>query len=1243
VGVRFLIGRAGTGKSTQCAEQIRAAMASDPLGGSLFWITPEQATFTAERLLLTGGRGQGAVRGSFRAQVVSFQRLALLIARQLRLIGGAGGAGKNARPMEDLSRIVLLEEMVMERKGELQIFAAVADRPGFIEKLDTTLRELRQHGQTGASLRETVSKAGVDVVTFRKVSDLALLLDAWEGVVERVEAWDFERVMHRAALEADKAPLVTGGDGARVWVDGFSALSALEIRLLVALGLHAADVTITLQADPESPGMKSLRGTTSEAIDAGVFARTERLHRRLIDAFRKHHVEIVGTEFLRKAHRFAVPALGRLEADLFREGERAEPRKKSDTRGPVATTLFSALEGAGPEVPEGLEIWECSDPETEVRVAAQAIRDMVTVSPGQKSPPLRYRQVGVIVPDLDGYQDAVRRIFTEHRIPHFIDQRRSIAHHPLVELLRSIVAIATGRWDQDELLLYLKTGLAGVAEGDVALVENYVLAHGIDHVQWSSEWRWFAPNQKEDEEVVVPEEAREMLERVNGVRKKVWGDLRAWMEVAESKMPVAASDYARGLKAMLDRLRVEAQVEEWVRLAREGAEARDVELAQVHEQAWRQIVELLEMLEQLLANRERTLEQFEKLLATALETMTLGLIPPTVDQVLVSSVTRSRVPELKVAFVIGAVEGQFPKVLSEDPILSDLQREVINATSPFPIGEGSDRQLIEMPFFDYAALTRASHRLVVSYPLADRQGRAVAKSRYIARIRDLFSMEEGAVPQIIERKLDAGSRMDVEHIGTLDDLLTGVVSWARNEIRRRRETLEAPEGGVVPEQGPSLAPLYNWLANASNPAIQAARELVWSSIRDRPAPVLATDLARRFYPPEKHLRLSVSQLEKFAGCPLQYFMHYTLGLRTRAMLELDTLHLGILYHRILERLYSHVIEGTLKWPDCETHTLRKVLETEVDAACEQLHEELAERTPAYDSMRVRTKRTLGIVLEGQRRRACQGDLRPVGVEVTFGGPTKVEEGRPRRKDFALKVLEIKTPKGRVVELNGKIDRVDAAHEGKGRQVGVVDYKSSSSKSLDLAWVYYGLSLQLPVYAVVMEDLAKREPIAALYVPLGIKRETVKRPADVPLMPGPDSDEFYQKSEPRGVVDEAGASHLDHTVGPHEDSGGKSDWYKIGYNKDGGVPKTGDMLEHADFTMMLNYVRWKIGTMTDNLMEGQISPVPFRDRKQIPCDECDFASLCPFDRANGTFRAVPRMKRDDALAAMRSAVGGEATE
>ncbi len=153
---------------------------------------------------------------------------------------------------------------------------------------------------------------------------------------------------------------------------------------------------------------------------------------------------------------------------------------------------------------------------------------------------------------------------------------------------------------------------------------------------------------------------------MNGVREKVW---REWKSVGLSEgARDGGAGFVRGLRRLMERLGVEGRMEGWIEKARAGGE---VELGQVHEQVWREVGELLVMLEGVLGSgaRERSLVEFGKMLEGALSTLTLGLVPPTVDQVLVSSVVRSRVPGLRVGFVMGAVEGQFPKVGEEDAIL----------------------------------------------------------------------------------------------------------------------------------------------------------------------------------------------------------------------------------------------------------------------------------------------------------------------------------------------------------------------------------------------------------------------------------------------------------------------------------------------------------------------------------------------------------------------------------------------
>ena len=57
-------------------------------------------------------------------------------------------------------------------------------------------------------------------------------------------------------------------------------MSTLEMWMLAALGEHAAEVTVTLLADPEPAEFRTMR-----ANEVSLFSRTNRLHRRLTEMF----------------------------------------------------------------------------------------------------------------------------------------------------------------------------------------------------------------------------------------------------------------------------------------------------------------------------------------------------------------------------------------------------------------------------------------------------------------------------------------------------------------------------------------------------------------------------------------------------------------------------------------------------------------------------------------------------------------------------------------------------------------------------------------------------------------------------------------------------------------------------------------------------------------------------------------------------------------------------------------------
>ena len=60
MGLRFVIGRAGSGKSLRCFQSIVAMLRDEPLGEPVLWLLPKQATFMAERQLACAS-GLGAL------------------------------------------------------------------------------------------------------------------------------------------------------------------------------------------------------------------------------------------------------------------------------------------------------------------------------------------------------------------------------------------------------------------------------------------------------------------------------------------------------------------------------------------------------------------------------------------------------------------------------------------------------------------------------------------------------------------------------------------------------------------------------------------------------------------------------------------------------------------------------------------------------------------------------------------------------------------------------------------------------------------------------------------------------------------------------------------------------------------------------------------------------------------------------------------------------------------------------
>ncbi len=153
-------------------------------------------------------------------------------------------------------------------------------------------------------------------------------------------------------------------------------------------------------------------------------------------------------------------------------------------------------------------------------------------------------------------------------------------------------------------------------------------------------------------------------------------------------------------------------------------------------------------------------------------------------------------------------------------------------------------------------------------------------------------------------------------------------------------------------------------------------------------------------------------------------------------------------------------EQNRSWGSLTAEECRREAELTVERLAPMLQGEILLSSKRYGYISRKLKNIVGraSVILGEHAR--RGSFEPVGLELDFG------PGKP------LPPLTFKLENGSVMEVVGRIDRVDLAHGENGLLLRVIDYKSGH-KDLKLHEVYYGLALQMLTYLDVLLTYAEQ--------------------------------------------------------------------------------------------------------------------------------------------------------------------------
>ncbi|MFD2443139.1 helicase-exonuclease AddAB subunit AddB [Bacillus sp. CGMCC 1.16607] len=1137
MSVRLLYGRSGSGKTTYSLNEIKSKLMEEPEGNPIIYLVPDQMTFLSEYRLISGED----INGMIRAQVFSFTRLAW------RVLQETGGISRQHLTSVGLN--MLIRKIIEEEKTELKIFDKAADKNGFIEQLEQMLTEFKRYCVQPNELkmkREALIQTGESTsrVLQDKLHDLELIYENFEQSLQQkyVDSEDYFRLL------TEKAPSSSYIKNAEVYIDGFNSFTPQEYMIIAALMKNCKRVTIALTLDepfyqqsPDELHLFRLSGETCQTIYE--IAHTE-------------GVEIEKAIPFLEQKRWTNDSLRHLETHF-------------DTRPAIKYDQKSHI-----------HIGQAVNRRAEVEGVARKIREFVSKTTGN-----RYREVSVLIRNGNEYREMLETVFEDYNIPYFIDQKRTMLHHPLIEFIRSTLEILYSNWRYEPTFRAIKTELLyplkenrNILRQQADKLENYVLAYGIQGKQWSKKERWIYRKYKgiEFESTIQTNEEKRLEIELNEIRLKITAPiLRLSRRLNKS---LKTREYCEALFLFLEELDIPAKLEEWKLL--EESKGNLVQ-AREHDQAWNAIIDLLDEYVEMLSEEELSLKQFATILDAGLETLRFSLVPPALDQVIVADLEKSRLSEMKATFVIGLNDGVFPAKFSDEGILADDDREQL-IYNGLKIGPSSRLKLLDEQFLAYKAFTLPSEILYLTYPLANEEGKGLVPSPFINRIKELFPNHEEHY--FVTDTNELQEKEQLEYAANKKTTLSHLT--AQLQLKKRNYPIYDLWWDVY----------HYYLENEAwkQPTVKVLSSLFYTNQTVQ----ISTDLTKELY--GEQIQASVSRMELFHSCPFSHYAQYGLQLKERQIFRLEAPDIGELFHAALKYISNTIIEEKKSWAQMNRSDCEKLAKQAMDALAPRLQNEILLSSNRHHYIKRKLEQIISRASFVLSEHAKASGFSPIGLELGFG---------PKGE---LPALQFELNNGRNMSLVGRIDRIDQATNQDDIYLRVVDYKSSA-KDVQLQEVYYGLALQMLTYLdIVITHSSKLVEAQAL--PAGVLYFHVHNPmvqSKKSLSIDQIEAEIFKRFKMNGLL------LAEPEVLRLMDEGidvGASKIIAAGMNKNGTLSKASKVATKEEFDLLRGHVRNMYVNTGNELVEGNVKIAPYKLKDKTPCTFCSFKPVCHFDQS-----------------------------
>ena len=558
----------------------------------------------------------------------------------------------------------------------------------------SAIEELRSSGIDINTLEEAAKSNELDVQLKNKLMDLSLIASTYHYRLEETFAADPADKLQKMARTLEKHDFFKG---ANIYVDSFTSFTSPEYEVLAALLKQASSVTVTLCMNgirSHLPHLESVSDTAS---------RLSGLASRLSIPVTSQTLSYT-------------PGKKPRELEVLCEGiwdfsvkEENRPTIEDTERGSVRCI-------------------KCANLYEEAEAAALHISDLVMSG-------MRYRDIVVVVRNAENYRGVLDAAFERHKIPFFLSERTELASKPLSRLVLCALRAAAHTYRQSDVIALLKTGLCGVELPDAAMFEEYCETWHISGLKFTE--RLWSMNPDGLTTRISPR-GKIILESANKVRAHLIEPLKvlnAGLREADT-----LEKMCRALYQYLVDTNVPARLSEHAKRELARGDARDAA------EAVRLYTLLTDTLAYLcrcesLAKMRMNADEFISALTLLFSNSDLGSIPPSNDCVVIGSAATLRVENVRASLLLGLCEGEFPASVSDEGILTDHDKEALEALD-LTFHEGQKTRNSEELFYVYRALSKPTEKLILSTVTTQTDGSSRPPSLAYHRATFLLGLKE---------------------------------------------------------------------------------------------------------------------------------------------------------------------------------------------------------------------------------------------------------------------------------------------------------------------------------------------------------------------------------------------------------------------------------------------------------------------------------------------------------------------